>query len=135
MNNKLLFIIITIILFVSIFTVLTTVVNAKSLNLFCVKKQNLIIILKDEADIEKSKTAISKIPKIKITKIQDRNKEWSRMVNKMDLPKMENPFKNEFTVKIKKKANTDEIYNKIKEMNFVEDVKYLYDTRCEENNN
>ena len=40
---------------------------------------------------------------------------------------MENPFKNEFTIKVKKKADIDKIYNKIKEMSFVEDVKYLSD--------
>ena len=68
-----------------------------------------------------------KIPHVKIIKIKYRDKEWSKLVNRMDLPNMENPFKNEFTIKVKKKADIDKIYNKIKEMSFVEDVKYLSD--------
>ena len=79
-------------------------------------------------DIYKKK--ISKIPQVKITNVQYRDKEWSKMVNKMDLPKMENPFKNEVTLKTKRNADINEIYNKIKEMNFVEDIKIVTNTKC-----
>ena len=135
MNNKLISLIGIAVLFIGIFTVFATVVNAKSLNLLCSKKQKLKIILKNEANIDISKDKISKIPNIKIIKITYRDEEWSRMVNKMDLPKMENPFKNEFIIKMNKKANTDEIYNKIKEMDFVESAGYVFDKKCTEQQN
>ena len=123
MGTKLLSVIAIIVLFVGIFTVSTRVVNAEDVGLFCSKKQTITVILKNEANINEAKDKISKIPNIRITKIKSRDEEWSRMVNKMDLPNMENPFKNEFTLKPKKNVNTDEIYNKIKEMDFVESVK------------
>lgn len=129
MNNKLLITILAaVILFSGIFTVFITVVNAKN----CSKAQNLTVTMKNETDMDKAKKEISKLPKIKIIKITDRTKEWSRMVNKMDLPKMENPFKNEFVIKTKKNANIDEIYNQIKEMDFVENIEYTFDEGCTE---
>lgn len=124
MNNKL---IVIFIFFTVIFAAFITVANAKNFNLLGSNKQNIIVTLKNEADIDKSKGEISKIPQIKIIKITYRDKEWSKMVNKYDLPKMENPFKNEFTVKVNKNANTDEILKKIKEMSFVEKVEFLSD--------
>jgi cell division protein FtsX len=129
MSNKLIYGIIIIILFVGIFTILTTTVKAKGLNILCIIKPDIVVILKNEAEIEKSKIAISKIPQVKIINITYRDKEWSRMVNKMDLPNMENPFKNEFAIKIKKNSNKDEIINKIKNMSFVEDVKYDFNIK------
>ena len=132
MNNKLLFAIVIVVLFIGIFTLSVTVVNAKGLNLSCFKKQNMTVILKNDANIDVSKKKISEIPQVKIIKIKYRDKEWSKMVNKMDLPKMENPFKNEFTVKMKKNANAEEIYNTIKKMDFVEDVKYPSEMECSE---
>ena len=128
MKNKLLSAAAIIILLTGILTVFISMANAKNLNLLCSKKQNIVVILKNEANIDTSKDEISKIPQIRIINIQYRDKEWSKMVNKMDLPNMENPFKNEFTIKINKKANINEICNKIKEMNFVESVKYDSDT-------
>ena len=124
MNNKLLYAIVTFILSAVIFTAFATVVKAEGFNLFCSKKQTMTVVLKNEIKIDAAKDKISKIPQIKIIKIQDRDAEWSRMVNKMDLPKMDNPFKNEFTVKLKRNANISEIYNQIKEMDFVENVIY-----------
>ena len=127
MNNKLIYVIVIVILFISIYA---AIANAQGLNFLCLKKQNLIVILKNEADINKSKEAILKIPQIKIINIRYRDKEWSKMVNKYDLPKMENPFKNEFTVKVNKSTNINEIYSQIKELDFVENVKYYSDTKC-----
>ena len=128
MNNKLLLII----LLASIFTVFATVVYAKNSNLLCSKKQKLIVTLKNEAIVNKSRDKILEIPHIKIIKTTYRDKEWSKMVNKMDLPKMENPFKNEFLIKINKKGNADEIYNKINNMDFVESVKFVSNPECAE---
>ena len=124
MNNKLLYAIIIFILSAGMFTVFATVVQAESFNLFGSNKQTIKVILKNETKINEAKDKISEISKIKIIKIQDRNKEWSRMVNKMDLPNMENPFKNEFTVKLKRNANISEICNQIKKMDFVENIIY-----------
>lgn len=120
MNNKILIGII--ILFIGIFTVSVTVVNANIADFLCPQKQTVTVILTNNADLNKAKANISKIPKIKIVSIQDRNKEWSDMVNKMDLPKMDNPFKNEMVIKINKNANTDEITKTIKSMDFVESI-------------
>ena len=131
MTNKLTLYVVTIAIFAGMFAVFVAV-NAKSLNLFCLKKQNIVITLKNDADIDASKDIISKIPHIKIINITYRDKEWSKMVNKMDLPKMENPFKNEFVVKTKKNANTDEIFGKIKAMEFVEKVGFAVDNDCSE---
>ena len=122
MNTKL--IIGLIILIISIFTVSMTVVNANIINFLFPKKTTMLVILKNDADITLAKTKISKIHKVKIVWIQDRNKEWSKMVNKMDLPKMDNPFKNEVVIKLNRKANTDEIINNLKSMDFVESIKY-----------
>ena len=131
MNNKLLLIIGILIMFAGAFTVFITVANAKNLNFLCSKKQNITVTLKNETNIEKAKSKILEIPQIKILKITDRNKEWSKYVNKYDdLPNMQNPFKNEFVVKTNKKANINEIVRKIKEMDFIEDVKYVSDTEC-----
>ena len=130
MNNKLLSVLLIIILSAGIFTVFATVVYAKSSGLLCSKKQKMTVTLKNDANIDKAKVKILEIQKVKIINIKDRNQEWSRMVNKMDLPKMENPFKNEFVIKINKNANTDEIYGKIKELDFVENVEYISDTEC-----
>jgi len=125
MSNKLLLTVIIIVLFTGLFT---TVVYAKSSNLLSFKKHKMIITLKDEADINVSKDKISKIHQVKIINIKDRNKEWSKMVNKMDLPNMENPFKNEFIISINKNANINEIYNQIETMDFVENIQYVPDT-------
>lgn len=129
MNNKMLIIITTVIIFVVISTIFTTVAKAKGLNFLCSKNRNIIVALKNEAEIEKAKSAILKIPKIKIIKITYRDKEWSKKVNKYDLPNMENPFKNEFIIYVDKKANIDEVFNKIKAMSFVENVKYASDEK------
>ena len=125
MNYKSLCLVFAIVLFIGIFA---TVAYAKGSNIFY-SKQNILVTLKNEAEIEKSKIAILKIPQIKIVNIKYRDKEWSKMVNKMDLPKMENPFKNEFTLKTNKNADTNDILNKIKQMDFVEKVEYLSDTK------
>ena len=131
MNNKMLLIIVMLIMLISAFTVFITVANAKNLNFLCSKKQNITVILKNETNLEKAKAKILEIPQIKILKITDRNKEWSKYVNKYDdLPNMQNPFKNEFVIKINKKGTANEILNKIKEMDFVEDVKYVSNTEC-----
>ena len=130
MNNKIISSIIIIAFVVTISTVFITVANAKSLDFLCFKKPNIIVTLKNTSDIYVSKKEILKIPQVKITNIKYREKEWSKMVNKMDLPNMENPFKNEFTVKIEKNANINEIYNKIKDMDFVENVQYITNTKC-----
>ena len=112
------------------FTVFTAVVYAKNFNFFCLQKQNMVITLKNDADVDVSKNKILEIPQIKIIGIKYRDKEWSKIVNKYDLPKMENPFKNKFTIKTKNSANLTEIYDKLKEMDFVEDIKYVSDTKC-----
>lgn len=132
MNNKSLYTIITIILFLGIFTVFATVVYAKNANFLCSNKQKMVITLKNETDMDSAKKKISKIPKLKIIKIQDRNKEWSRMVNKMDLPNMDNPFKNEITVSLGKKANINGIYSQIKNIDFVENIQDISDKKCTE---
>ncbi len=129
MDNRLILVIVTVISFIGIYIVFSTVVNAKSFNLFC-SKQDMLITLKNEAKMDISKEKILKISKIKIIHITDRDKEWSKMVNKMDLPKMENPFKNEFIIRMNKKENIKGIYEQIKEMDFVEDIQYIHDTRC-----
>ena len=124
-------IIVILIIFVSAFTLFITAANAKNLNFLCSKKQNITVTLKNETNLEKAKAKILEISQIKIIKITDRNKEWSKYVNKYDdLPNMQNPFKNEFVIKANKKANVNEILSKLKEMNFIEDVKYVSDTEC-----
>lgn len=130
MNHKILLIIAILVMSVGLFTVFITVANGKTLNFLCSKNQNITVILKNEADIEKAKAKISEIPKIKILKITDRNKEWSKYVNKYDLPNMENPFKHKFIIKINKNADINEIYSKIKEMDFIENVIDASDAEC-----
>ena len=83
--------------------------------------------MKNDANIDTSRDKISQIPHIRIIKTTYRDKEWSKMVNKMDLPKMENPFKNEFIIHINKNADINEIYNQIKEMDFVENIEIISD--------
>ena len=129
MNNKLLSLVAIIVLLAGLFTVFITVANAENLNLLHSKKQYILVTLKNEADINKSKERILKIPKIKVINIKDRDKEWSKMVNKYDLPNMENPFKNELTIKTNKNADINEVYNQIKEMNFIEKVELTSDTK------
>ena len=130
MKNKILFLTVAVVLFVGIFTLLVSVVSAKNLHLICSKEPNIKVVLNNEANIDKAKDKILEIPLIKIIKIQNRDEEWSKMVNKMDLPKMDNPFKNEFIIKTNKRANSQEIFNKIKDMSFVEDVQFVSDTEC-----
>lgn len=126
MNNKILFAFVIIVFVAGIFTVFATIVNAEGLN-FLYPAQKLTVTIKNEADIDKSKNKISEIPDIKIIKTIYRDKEWSKMVNKYDLPNMENPFKNEFVLKIGKNADMAEVYNKLKEMSFVEKADYYSD--------
>ena len=130
MNNKLISVVIIIVLFVGIFTVFITVANAKGLNLFCSKDPKIMATLKNDAKIDAAKEKILQIPRVKIISIKDRDKEWSKMVNKMDLPNMQNPFKNEFIIKTNRNADVNEIYEKIKEMDFVEKVEYISDDAC-----
>ena len=127
MNIKLISSIVIVVLFISIFT---AIANAQGLNFLCFKKQNIIVTLKNDADVNKSKEIISKIPQTKVINIKYRDKEWSKKVNKYDLPNMENPFKNEFTVRVNKNTDINEIYNQIKEMDFVEVIKYDSDKKC-----
>jgi len=129
MANKLLPTVIIIILLTCTFVMFTTVVNAKGLNLFCSKKLQIVVTLKNDAKLDMARSKILEIPQVKIIKTIYRDEEWSRMVNKMDLPKMENPFKNEFVIKTKRNADINEIYSNIKEMDFVEEVKYVSDTK------
>ena len=130
MNKNLFSIILMIVFFAGLFAAFTAVVNAKSLNLQSAKNQKILVILRNDAKLDASKAEILKLSKIKIIKITDRDKEWSKMVNKMDLPKMENPFKNELIIKVNKNANADEIFNKIKGMDFVENVEYISGKGC-----
>lgn len=127
MNIKLISSIVIVVLFISIFT---AIANAQGLNFLCFKKQNIIVTLKNDADVNKSKEIISKIPQTKVINIKYRDKEWSKKVNKYDLPNMENPFKNEFTVRVNKNTDINKIYNQIKEMDFVEVIKYDSDKKC-----
>ena len=127
MNIKLISSIVMVVLFISIFT---AIANAQGLNFLCFKKQNIIVTLKNDADVNKSKEIISKIPQTKVINIKYRDKEWSKKVNKYDLPNMKNPFKNEFTVRVNKNTDINEIYNQIKEMDFVEVIKYDSDKKC-----
>ena len=120
MNYKLLFLFTIIAIAASVFTVYAKVLNTEDL----AKKQKIIVTLKNEADINASKNKILELTQVKIISTKYRDKEWSKMVNKYDLPNMENPFKNEFVIKTNKKADINEIYNKIKEMDFVENIKY-----------
>lgn len=130
MNSKLLSKVIIVILLAIVFMIFVIVVNAKSANIFCSKEPNIIITLKNDANVDISRDEILKIPQIKILKIRYRDKEWSKMVNKMDLPNMQNPFKNEIIIKTSKNVDTNEVYNKIEKMDFVDEVKYLLDTKC-----
>lgn len=130
MDSKLLYKVIVVILLAIVFMIFAIVVNAKSANIFCSKEPNIIITLKNDANVDMSKDEILKIPQIKILKIRYRDKEWSKMVNKMDLPNMQNPFKNEIIIKTSKNVDTNEVYNKIEKMDFVDEVKYLLDTKC-----
>lgn len=99
--------------------------NAQNFKFLLPTNENKIIVtLKNEVNIDKSKSKISEIPNIKIIKTVYRDEEWSKKVNKYDLPNMENPFKNEFIIKVNKNADMYEIYNKIKEMSFVEKIEY-----------
>ena len=127
MNNKILSVILIIVLFAGIFT---AVASAKNLNFLCSKKESITVTLKNDAKMDAAKDEISKIPQIKIIDIKYRDKEWSKMVNKMDLPRMENPFKNEFTLMPNKNANIKEISDKINGMDFVEKVEYSTETKC-----
>ena len=135
MKNLALSLILITVLFAGIFTVFATVVYAKNTNLLCSDKPKINIILKNDADVDAAKIKIAKIPQTKIIKIIYRDKEWSKMVNKMDLPKMDNPFKNEITVRLNKKANINELSAEIKEMDFVENVEYIPATKCREKQN
>ena len=133
MSNKLISAVVIVVSFVGVFIVFSTVVKAKNLNFFCLKKQDMIITLKDKVDVDICKAKISKVPQVRVIKVQYRDKEWSKMVNKMDLPRMENPFKNEVTVRMSKKANINAIYEQIKGMDFVEKVEYVPDEKSTEN--
>ena len=122
MNNKLISIMVIIALVVGIFAVSVTVVNANMSGFLPSRNRIMTVVLKDNTDMTKAKDEISRMSKVKIVSVQDRNIEWSRMVNKMDLPKMDNPFKNEIVIKINKNGDMSGICNKIKEMDFVESV-------------
>ena len=123
MNNRLLFLFAIIALFSTIFAVFAKGINIEDIT----KKQEIIITLKNEANIEIPKNKILEIPHVKIISTKYRDKEWSKMVNKYDLPNMENPFKNEFIIKTNKNADITEIYNKIKDMDFVETIEYVFE--------
>ena len=127
MNQKLIFAIIIISLFTSGFKLFATPIDAQNFKFLSPSENNLTVILKNEADIEKSKNKILEIPNIKIVKTVYRNEEWSKMVNKYDLPNIENPFKNEFIIKANKNADMSEIYNIIKKMSFVEKIECYSD--------
>ena len=124
MKQSWIYVLIIISLFASVLKLFEISVNAQDFKLLSKNKNNIIVTLKNEADIEKSKEAISNIPQVKIIGIKYRDKEWSKKVNKYDLPNMENPFKNEFVIKANKNADISEIYNKIKTMSFVEKIEY-----------
>ena len=72
MNIKLISSIVIVVLFISIFT---AIANAQGLNFLCFKKQNIIVTLKNDADVNKSKEIISKIPQTKVINIKYRDKE------------------------------------------------------------
>lgn len=130
MNSKLISAITVIVLLVGVLAIFTTIAYAKNSDFLCSKKQIITVTLKDEANVDASKSRILEMPKIKIVNIQYRDKEWSRMVNRMDLPKMENPFKNEITIKTKKNADIEQILKELKEMTFVEKVEYIQSSEC-----
>ena len=127
MKQKIIFALIIISLFTSIFKLFEISVNAQDFKFLSSSKNNIIVILRNDADIEKSKAAVSKIPQVKIIEIKYRDKEWSKKVNKYDLPNMENPFKNRIIIKADKNADIPEIYNKLKKMSFVEKIEYYSD--------
>lgn len=134
MNNKTFSIIFITSLLVGIITIFSARVFADGTDFLCSFQGNnytLAITLKDNTDIEVSKTEILKISDIKIKKIVYKDKEWSKFVNKYDdLPNMENPFKNEIWIKVNKKANLKEIYEEINKLSFVEGISGATDKSC-----
>ncbi len=111
-----------------IFVILISLIVTGSAFSSTINRSKVIILtLKNEADIEKSKNEVLKIPHVKKISITYRDKEWSKYVNKYDLPKMENPFKNELIVKVDKKINLEEVFNEVQKKDFSEKVRYDLD--------
>ena len=115
MNKKILIIIIALIPFIIAGSAFSSTIN---------RKKVIVVSLKNEANIEVSKNEVLKIPHVKKITVVYRDEEWSKYVNKYDLPKMENPFKNELIIKTDKPENMENVYNEIQRKDFSEEIRY-----------
>ena len=115
MNKKILIIIIALIPFIIAGSAFSSTIN---------RKKVIVVSLKNEANIEVSKNEVLKIPHVKKITVVYRDEEWSKYVNKYDLPKMENPFKNELIIKTDKPENMENVYNEIQRKDFSEKIRY-----------
>ena len=86
--------------------------------------QVIVVTLKTGTNIETQETEILKIPHVKKIKVKTKEDQWSNYVNKWDLPKMENPFKDTIIIRVDKQKNIEEVFEKVSQKDYVEKADY-----------
>ena len=94
--------------------------------------QVVVVKLKDGRNMETIETEISKMPHVKKVIVKTKEEQWSNYVNKMDLPKMENPFKDTIIIRVDRQKNIKEVFENVSQKDYVDTVNYSTEAKVYE---
>ncbi len=85
------------------------------------------VYIKDNADVNMTKSRIKDFAHVENVTIIPKASSWANLKREMDLPDIENPLPDTLHVKVDKPENIEEVFNKIRQLNSVEDMSYAQD--------
>ena len=85
------------------------------------------VYLKSGSDANAVKNRIKEFEYVEGVKIIPKDVSWTNFKREMNLPDISNPLPDTLHVKVDKPENITEVFNKVKELNSVEDISYAQD--------
>jgi len=82
------------------------------------------VYLKSGSDANAVKNRIKEFEYVEGVKIVPKDVSWTNFKREMNLPDISNPLPDTLHVKVDKPENISEVFNKVKELNSVEDISY-----------
>lgn len=101
--------------------------SAMSISTFAHELGNVLeisVYLKSSADAGTVKNRIKEFEHVEGVKIIPKGESWSNLKREMDLPDVENPLPDTLHVKVDKPENIDNVFQRVKNLNSVEDMSY-----------
>ena len=85
------------------------------------------VYLKNSTDAREAKTEIGRIEHVEKIEIIPKADSWGKLKTEMSLPNIDNPLPDTLHVKVDSPENLQPVFDKIKEINTVEDMSYAKD--------